>query len=138
MQLGYSARRNEDCELRDNVVVDADLRINRFEQVTQERNLVLAKGDARPKGVRAILRPNKYDPRRAHLAVLNWEKRPEVEVDAGEFLKAGESYRLLDPRNVFGKPVRTGTADGRPIRVPMAGEFAAFVLMKAGEREQGQ
>ena len=39
-------------------------------------------------------------------------RRPEVEVDAGEFLKAGESYRLLDPRDVFGKPVRAGTADG--------------------------
>jgi hypothetical protein len=138
MQLGYSAPRNEDCEVRDNVIVDAGLRINKFEQVTQERNLVLARGEARPKGVRAILRPNRYDPRRAHLAVLNWEKRPEVEVDAGEFLKAGESYRLLDPRDVFGKPVRAGTADGRPIRVPMAGEFAAFVLRKDGEEGRGR
>ena len=61
-----------------------------------------------------------------------------MEVDAGEFLKAGESYRLLDPRDVFGKPVRAGTADGRPIRVPMAGEFAAFVLMKAGGEGRGR
>ena len=69
--------------------------------------------------------------------MLNWEKRPEVEVDAGEFLKAGESYRLLDPRDVFGKPVRTGTADGRPIRVPVAGEFAAFVLITNGAEGRG-
>jgi hypothetical protein len=48
-------------------------------------------------GHRAILRPNKYDARRAHLAALNWERRPEVEVDAGEFLRVGESYRLLNP-----------------------------------------
>jgi hypothetical protein len=133
MQLGYSAPRNEDCEVLDNVIVDADLRINRFERVTEERNLVLARGDARPKGVRAILRPNTYDSRRAHLAVLNWERRPEVEVDAGAFLQAGEVYRLLDPHDVFGAPVRSGTADGRPIRVPVAGEFATFVLMKGGE-----
>jgi hypothetical protein len=138
MQLGYSAPRNEDCEARDNIIVDADLRINRFERVNAERNLVLARGDARPKGVRAIVRPNKYDPHRAHLAVLNWEKRPEVEVDAGAFLQAGAAYRLLDPRDIFGTPVRSGTADGRPIRVPMAGEFAAFVLMKGGEEGRGR
>ena len=82
-----------------------------------------------------ILRPNQYDPRRAHLAVLNWEKRPEVEVDAGAFLKPGEAYRLLDPRDLFGPPVVSGTADGRPLRVPMAGEFAAFVLLKADGME---
>ena len=31
--------------MRDNVIVDAGLSINKFEQVTQEGNLVLAKGD---------------------------------------------------------------------------------------------
>ncbi len=50
-------------------------------------------------------------------------------MDAGAFLKTGEAYRLLDPRNLFGKPVASGTADGRLLRVPMAGEFAAFVLL---------
>ena len=61
-----------------------------------------------------------------------------MEVDAGEFLPVGESYRLMDPRDVFGKPVRAGTADGRPIRVPMAGEFAAFIHMKDGEEGRGR
>jgi hypothetical protein len=130
LELGYTAPRNVDCEVLDNVIVNAGLRINKFERVTAERNLVLARGEARPKGVHAILRPNRYDPRRAHLAVLNWERRTEVEVDTGQFLQASESYRLLDPRNVFGEPVRAGKADGRPIRVPVAGEFAAFLLVK--------
>ena len=80
---------------------------------------------------RPLTRCRKKDGRR-------YERRPEVEVDAGEFLKAGESYRLLDPRDVFGKPVRAGKADGRPIRVPVAGEFAAFVLMKAGVEGRGR
>jgi hypothetical protein len=88
--------------------------------------------------VRVILRPNKYDRRRAHLAVLSGERRPEVEVDAGAFLQAGDSYHLLDPHDVFGVPVRAGTADGRPIRVPVAGEFAAFVLVKGGEEGPGR
>ncbi len=55
-----------------------------------------------------------------------------MEVDAGDFPKAGEPYRPMDPRDIFVKPVRAGTTDGRPIRVPMAGESAAFVLMKDG------
>ena len=70
--------------------------------------------------------------RRANVVVFNCEKKPELDVDAGEFLKAGDPYRLLNPRDFFGKPVLTGTYDGKPIRVPMTGEFAAFVLMKAG------
>ncbi len=102
------------------------------------RNLVLAKDDVPPKGMRAILRPSRYDARRAHQTVLNWERRPEAEFDAGEFLKPGESYRLLDPRDVFGKPVRAGTADGRPITVPVTGKFAAFAVMKAEEEGRGR
>ena len=62
MQLGYWAPRNEDCEVRDNVVVDAGLRINRFEQVAREGNLVLAKGDAGPKGLRGSCGPTSMIP----------------------------------------------------------------------------
>ncbi len=134
MQLGYSAPRNVHCEVRNNLIVNAALKINRFEHVNREGNLVLADGEPRPEELRVILRPNRYDRRRAHLAVLNGEKRPEVEVAAGESLKAGESYRLLDPRDVFGEPVQTGTADGRPVPVPMAVEFAAFVVLKGAEQ----
>jgi len=37
-----------------------------------------------------------------------------------------------------GRPVASGTADGRPTRVPMAGEFAAFVLLKVGPGGSGR
>jgi hypothetical protein len=30
----------------------------------------------------------------------------------------------------FGKPALTGTYDGKHLRVPLTGEFAAFVLLK--------
>src|SRR5262249_14478264 len=130
MQIGYSAPHNEDCEVRDNVIVNGGLSINKYKQVVNKDNLVLKKGAPRPKGVRVILRPNKYDRGRAHLAVFNWDKKAAVEVDAGAFLKAGDKYRLLSPRDVFGKPVLAGTYDGKSIRVAVAGEFAAFVLLK--------
>ena len=37
-----------------------------------------------------------------------------------------------------GRPVVFVTADGRPPRVPMAGEFAAFVLLKDGPGGSGR
>ncbi len=130
VQLGYSAPTNEDCEVRGNLIVDSGLTINRFGRVVKEDNLTLAKGEARPSGVRVVLRRNKYDPRRANLAIFNWEHRPAVAVDVSRLLKLGDRFRLLNPRDFFGQPVLTGTLAGPSINVPMGGEFAAYVLMK--------
>src|SRR5207248_2209778 len=91
MQVGYSAPSNEDCEVRDNVIVNAGLSINKYKKAVNEGNLVLAKGAPRPKGVRTVLRPNKYDPNRANLALFNWEKIPAPEVFAPVTL---ELYRV--------------------------------------------
>jgi hypothetical protein len=129
MQIGMTAG-NEDCEVRDNVIANGTLSINKYKKAVNEGNLVLAKTDPRPKEGRVILRPNKYDSARANLALFNWAKKPVVEVDPGAFLKSGETYRLMNPRDFFGKPALTGTYDGKPIRVPVSGEFAAFVLLK--------
>jgi hypothetical protein len=112
--------------------------INQFARVIEEGNVVLARDAPRPQGVRVILRPNRYDPGRAHLVVLDWQKKSEVEADLSGFLKVGESYRLMDPRDVFGKPVQAGTADGSSIRVRMAGEFAAFVLIRTARARAGR
>jgi hypothetical protein len=131
MRLGYDAPENEACEVRGNLIVGGALSINRFRQVVNEGNEVLGKSDPRPGGRRVILRPNRYDPRRAHLAILNWQRlSPAVPVNAGPFLKRGDRFRLLDPKAFFDKPILTGTYDGKAIHVPMTGEFAAFVILK--------
>jgi hypothetical protein len=137
MQIGYGAPYNEDCEVRDNLIVDGTLNIKRYKKVTKEGNTVLPKGSKRPGGSKVFLRPSKYDPRRAHLAVFNWDKKPEVAVLLGDFLKPGQSYRLISPRDPFGKPLLAGKYDGKAIVVPVQGEFAAFVLHKgpAGAKE---
>jgi cephalosporin-C deacetylase-like acetyl esterase len=125
MQLGYGAQ-NDDCELRDNLIAGGKLTINKFKKVVNENN---------PETVpdqKAILIPNKYDPTRANVAVYNGAKADKVALDVSTFLKAGERYRLLNPRDLFGKPVLEGKADGALIPIPMAGEFAAFVLLKEG------
>jgi len=47
------------------------------------------------------------------------------------FLAAGDSYRLLDPRNFYGKPVASGVYDGKSLKIAMQNRlFAAFVLVK--------
>jgi len=132
MQVGYAAPYNEECEIRDNLIVGGGLQINKYKKVVQEGNLVLDKNDPRPKDpdLRIVLRPNRYDPSRANLAVFNWAKKPAVEVLPKSFLKAGDRYRLMNPREFFGKPVASGTFDGQAIRVPVDGEFAAFVVLK--------
>jgi hypothetical protein len=129
--VAHLNRKNEDCELRDNVIVNGELRIGVCRQVINKGNLVLGEKDERPAGTKIVFRPNKYDPHRANLAIFNWEKKEEVAVDTGEFLKAGDGYRLMDPRDFYGKPVYSGVADGKPIRVPMSTEFAAYVLLKS-------
>ena len=78
---------------------------------------------------RAIVIPEKYD--------LNWAtspdneaKAPKVTVDVSTFLKPSERFRLLNPRDVFGEPVLSGTCESSTITVPMTGEVAPFVLLE--------
>lgn len=132
MQLGYAAPENNDCEVRDNVIVDGKLTIKDFRQVTEEGNLVLGRSDPRPTGesVRIAFRRNRYDPNRANVAIFNWAKQDVVELSPGSFLVEGNTYRLQDPRDFFGPAVLSGVYDGKSIRVPVRGEFAAFVLLK--------
>ncbi len=130
MRIGYGAPHNEDCEIRDNVIVNGSLNIDRYKKVTQQGNLILAKNQQRPEGTKCILLPNRYDKNRAHLAIYNWDKAETVEVKVAPFLKAGDAYRLMDPQNFFGDPVAAGRCEGATIRAPVKGEFGAFVMLK--------
>jgi hypothetical protein len=125
MRTGYGARQNEDCEVRDNIIAKGTLRIDRYKDVVQEGNSQTVVPEHK-----AVVILNKYDPNRAHLAVYNGAKSPKVTVDVSTFLKPGERFRLLNPRDVFGEPVLSGTCEGSTIALPMQGEFAPFVLLK--------
>jgi hypothetical protein len=130
MQLGYSAPTNEDCEVRGNLVINAGLSINNYARVIQEDNLILPKTAPRPSGVHVILRPSRYDPHRANLAIFNWDKRPSVRIEPTGFLRKGDRFRLLNPRDFFGPPALTGLSEDDAFSVPVTNEFAAFVLVK--------
>ena len=104
------------------------------------------------RGTRIFIRPNAYDPQRAHIIVYNFDRRPGVQVDLSRLLKARERYVIHDVQDFFGPPLLKGRYDGKPIHLPMtltqvaapvgtgspllrhtAPVFAVFVLIKDGE-----
>jgi hypothetical protein len=152
LQLGYSGKNHTDgyvgenvlfngsivvhnyldVEVRDNLVVGGGINTDNCGQVTNQRNQTFAKGK-RADTPRAFLIPNKYDPTRAHLALFNWAGMPTAQVKVAPFLKAGDSYQLLDPHNFYGKPLLAGKCEGEMMPVPIEGTFGAFVVLK-GDR----
>ena len=134
MQIGYAAPYNEDCEVRDNLIVQGGLTINKYRKVVNEKNVILRAGEeyAAHPGDYAVVLSNAYDHDRYHLAIFNFGKKPEIllptEMNPG--LRLARRYRLLDPRDFYGKPAAEGEVKGASISVPMKGEFAAFVLLK--------
>jgi hypothetical protein len=132
MRIGYDAPYNENCELRDNIVVNGDISVNNYKSVVQEGNLVITKGQKRPAGAKTIFLPNKYDKNRAHLVIYNLDMAEKVRVETGSFFKDGETFCLMNPDDLFGEPVMEGKCSGNAIDVPLKSEFVVFVVLKNG------
>jgi hypothetical protein len=130
VRIGYDAPYNENCEVRDNVVVNGEISIIRYKQAVQEGNLVIRKDQERPAGNKIVLLPNRFDRNRGHLAIFNWGKSEKVEVTVKGFLKDGDSFRLMDPEDFFGDAIVQGVCRGDSIEVPVKGEFAVFVVLR--------
>ncbi len=77
--------------------------------------------NGRPAGVEVFVRPNQYEPGRAHVVIYNWDLRATVEVDAAGVLMVGAQYEVRDAQNYFGRPVASGTYDGKHLRLPLTG-----------------
>ena len=73
-----------------------------------------------PDKLRIVVRPSAHEPGRAHVAVLNPQSLPEVEVDLAAVLKAGQPFRIVSAKDYYGPPVVSGTYSGQP--VPRADE----------------
>ncbi len=106
---------------------------------------------APPSGLSAFLRPNQYEPRRAHLIVYNWDRRETVFIDLSSLaIPFGDRYELRAVQDYFGEPLE-GVYHGRALALPMTGwqpakpigyeqhplpptfpEFGVFVLTWSG------
>lgn len=101
---------------------------------------------SRPTGAVVFVRPNQYEPGRAHITVYNWDLFPSVEIELRSILTPGRSFEIRDAQNFFGRPVLSGTYDGGSVTLPLGGlvpakpigqsapdptgpEFNAFVLL---------
>lgn len=88
----------------------------------------------RPADVFVFTRINRYEPDRVHLAIFNWPRTDAVAIPLDDVLQNGQSFRLMDPRDLWGKPVAAGTYSGSAIRVsltgPYAPEFACYILFR--------
>jgi hypothetical protein len=87
-----------------------------------------------PKGVKVFVRPNQYEPGRANVAVMNWDRVGEVSVDLSGALKQGQPYRIFNVQRLWDAPVASGVYDGKPVAVPtllswLAPEFDAYVVI---------
>lgn len=77
----------------------------------------------------AIL-PNQYEPRRAHLVIYNWGRRPTVTVNLSPFISVGTSYEIRQPKDLFGTPLKSGVYTGPVILNTGGQEFLAFVVFR--------
>jgi len=68
------------------------------------------------------VRPNRYEPGRANIAVYNWRDQPDVQVDLAQAgLAVGQAFEIRDTENYFGAPVVSGVYGGGAVRIPMTG-----------------
>lgn len=74
-----------------------------------------------PTGVEIIVRPNKYEAKRANIIIYNWDMADTVPVDlSAAGFKAGDGYVIHNVQNYFNETIE-GTYDGQIIHLPMKG-----------------
>ena len=72
----------------------------------------------RPSGINVFVRPNRYEPGRAHIVIYNWDLRDSVAVDLNSILVRGTQFEIRDAQNYFGEPVLSGVYHGGALQLP--------------------
>jgi hypothetical protein len=72
-----------------------------------------------PDKLRIVVRPNPHKTGRGHIAVLNPQLLDEVEVDLSDVLSAGQAFRIVSAKDIFGPALAAGKFDGQPVRLSM-------------------
>ncbi|MDR3412362.1 MAG: hypothetical protein P4L87_15720 [Formivibrio sp.] len=77
---------------------------------------------------RVIVRPNKYEAKRANITVWNWSVSSMVTADVSSVLAVGDTYIIRNGLNYFDAPVASGTYTGQPLQLPMTNLTVAPAL----------
>ncbi len=91
-----------------------------------------------PTLTKVFVRPNRYEPGRAHVIVYNWARSPAIQADLSRVLKRGQAYRIAHARNFFGKPAVEGVFDEKPVSIQMTPRHAASPIGWETKPEQTQ
>jgi hypothetical protein len=72
-----------------------------------------------PAGTLVVVRPNRYEPKRAHIVVCNWDRLDNVQADLSSVLHAGDRFEIRNAQDFLGGPVLRSTYRGVPVSLPM-------------------
>lgn len=127
VRVRLGSRPDQPLEIRGSTIV-GDLQASTGPEVRRSGNLIVPP-DGRPSNAQAILRPNRYEPNRAHLMLLDWQRRGRMVVDASGWIAAGERVKVLDPTDLWGTPVFSGAwpAGGVEFQVPDGARILVLV-----------
>ncbi len=135
VRLGYGYEPNEDVVLTDNYFVGRTEFARAWNSIAMTGNAfhgavsgvdTAAYPDneyaaTRPAEARVFVRPNRWEPKRAHVVVYNWALADAVTVDLSGVLEAGDAFEVRNAQDWFAGPVLSGTYDGTPPALPMTG-----------------
>ena len=114
LKLGSGATHSAECVVQGNTIIRGSKSITGFARVTERDNLVCNQGAPIPPNPTVFIRPGRYDPDRASLAILNVARGKSVDVDASTFRRNGEGYRIASARDYFGTPCARGIYNDAP------------------------
>lgn len=75
--------------------------------------------EATPKRAQVILRPNRYEPDRATVTVINWPMDSVVDVAVSQTLRPGDHYELRSVEQLFAPPMKSGRYTGGTLAISM-------------------
>ena len=80
----------------------------------------------KPPPNKVVVNANAYEPKRATVAVYNWNNSDNVAVVLSNILTKGDTFVVRNAQSFFAPPVLTGTYTGDPVLLPMTNLTAAI------------
>jgi len=77
-----------------------------------------------------FVRPNKYERGRGVVAVFNWKRSSEIQIDLSSILRKGERYEIRDVQDPFGNPVAKGIFGFGSVTLPLTSKNVVVPIGK--------
>ncbi len=137
VRMGWGAGGNRGATLVDNYFVGQTIFQRTWSDVTMNGNTIIGNFQSNDSGIlqedypdnsyqserpvknHIVVRPNRYQPGRAHVIVYNWENFDSVEVDLSKIMSPGDSFVLRNSQDYFGEVTQSGIYEGGLVNLPM-------------------